>query len=229
MAAGIEMIELYTSPTPNGYKVSIMLEECGLPYRFTHVELSAKEQKENWFLELNPNGRIPVIVDSDHDDFVVFESGAILVYLADKSGAFLPTQPKPRSRVLQWLMLQMGGLGPMQGQAHVFYRYAPEKIDYAIERYQSETRRLYEVLNRQLGDNEFLAGDLSIADFATFPWVLQHGWAGVEIDDLQHLTRWVQSIAKRPGIQKGLDVPVPQTTLNQRSSNQKVEEIRCII
>lgn len=223
------MIELYTSPTPNGYKVSILLEECGLPYTYTAVGLGAKEQKEDWFLELNPNGRIPVIIDREEGDFVVFESGAILVYLAEKCGQFLPVEPKQRSLVMQWLMFQMGGVGPMQGQAHIFYRYAAEKIPYAIDRYQSETRRLYEVLNGRLADNQFLAGELSIADFATFPWVRRHGWAGVGIEDLPNLWRWHQALAGRPAVQRGLDVPIPQETLKQRSTSQRVEEVRHII
>src|SRR5690349_10382613 len=158
------MIELYTAATPNGHKVSIMLEETGLPYTVRPIKLGEKEQKQEWYLKLNPNGRIPTIVDHDNDDFAVFESGAILMYLAEKSGMFLPSEPKPRSRVIQWLMFQMGGIGPMQGQANVFYRYAPEKIPYAIERYQKETVRLYEVLDRQLEGREYLVDELSIAD-----------------------------------------------------------------
>ncbi len=223
------MIDLYTSSTPNGYKVSIMLEECGIPYTSKHIKLSKIEQKQDWFLALNPNGRIPVIVDHENDDFAVFESGAILIYLAEKAGEFLPTNPKQRSRVLQWLMFQMGGLGPMQGQAHVFYRYAPDKIPYAIKRYQLETRRLYEVLDRRLGENEFLAEDLSIADFATFPWVRSYKWAGVDIEELENLWRWHQSLASRPAVQKGLDVPVAQAELALRSSSKKVEEVQKII
>jgi len=223
------MIELFTSSTPNGYKVSIMLEECGLPYAFRPVELSAREQKDDWFLALNPNGRIPVIVDHEENDFAVFESGAILVYLAEKSGLFLPQESKRRSVVMQWLMLQMGGLGPMQGQAHVFHRYAPIKIPYAVDRYQSETRRLYEVLNARLGEHRFLAGDPSIADFATFPWVRRYKWAGVDIEDLPNLWRWHQEIAARPAVRRGLDVPVPQTELVAQSANTKVKEIRKIL
>jgi len=206
-----------------------MLEECGLPYTTRHISLSAREQKEPWFLELNPNGRIPVIVDHDADDFVVFESGAILVYLAEMTGRLLPTESKAHSCVLQWLMLQMGGLGPMQGQAHVFYRYAPEKIPWAIRRYQSETRRLYEVLNHRLEDHRYLAGDLSIADIATFPWVRRYGWAGVDIEDLPNLWRWHQELAGRPAFVRGLDIPVPQTELAERSPSRKVEEIRGIL
>ena len=151
------MIDLYTSNTPNGYKVSIMLEELKLPYNVIAVDLGKKEQKKTKYLKLNPNGRIPTIVDRENENFVVFESGAILIYLAEKTGQFLPEQPEKRSVVLQWLMFQMGGIGPMQGQAHVFYRYAPEKIEYAIDRYQKETFRLYQVLDDQLKNKEYLA------------------------------------------------------------------------
>jgi GST-like protein len=223
------MIDLYTSSTPNGYKISIMLEECGIPYTTKHIKLSTKQQKQDRFLALNPYGRIPVIVDRENDDFVVFESGAILIYLAEKAGKFLPADPKQKSCVVQWLMFQVGGLGPMQGQAHVFYRYAPDKIPYAIKRYQSETRRLYEVLERRLGEAEFLAGDLSIADFATFPWVRSYRWAGVEIEDLPNLWHWHQNLASRPAVQKGLDVPIPQAELALRNSAKKVKEIQEII
>ena len=176
------MIDLYTSSTPNGRKISIMLEEVELPYNVNHVKLGKKQQKEDWYLELNPNGRIPTIVDHDNDDFVVFESGAILIYLAEKTGRLLPLDVKGHSTVIQWLMFQKAGIGPMQGQANVFYRYAPEKIEYAIRRYQKETRRLYEVLDNRLKDNEYLAGNnYSIADIATYPWIHVHAWAGVEI------------------------------------------------
>lgn len=220
------MIELFTSPTPNGYKVSIMLEECGIPYSCRHITLSSKEQKEDWFLEMNPNGRIPVIVDHGNDDFVVFESGAILLYLAEITGNFLPSDLHQRSRVLQWLMFQMGGLGPMQGQAHVFYRYAPQKIPYAIQRYQAETRRLYEVLDRQLHGKEYLVDEISIADFACFPWVRRHQWAGVEVRDLTNLWQWAQRINARPCVKRGLDVPVPQSELERHSARQRIEEVR---
>ncbi len=206
------MIDLYTSPTPNGWKASIMLEETGLPYRVTPLELGKLVQKEAWYLKINPNGRIPTIVDRDEDDFAVFESGAILVYLAEKSGKLLPTDVKGRSRVIQWLMFQMGGVGPMQGQANVFFRYAPEKIPFAIERYQKETRRLYEVLDSRLAESEFLAGDYSIADIATWPWVLLHGWSGVEVEGLENLQRWREAVAERPAVQKGREVPKPPET-----------------
>ena len=185
------MIDLYTAPTPNGWKASIMLEEVGLPYEVHALRLDQLEQKSESFLRINPNGRIPAIVDREAGDFPVFESGAILLYLADKTGKLLPADARGRSRAIQWLMFQMGGVGPMQGQANVFFRYAPEKIPFAIERYQKETRRLYEVLDRRLGDAPYLAGDYSIADVATWPWVTLHGWAGVELDGLEHLQRWV--------------------------------------
>ncbi len=166
------MITLYTAATPNGRKASIMLEECALDYNVRPLALGKVEQKESWYLQINPNGRIQAIVDHDNDDFAVFESGAILIYLAETSGKFLPSNksenPKGRSPVIQWLMFQMGGLGPIMGQANVFFRYAEEKIPYAIERYQKETRRLLEVLDTRLADNENLAGAYSIAEIANF-------------------------------------------------------------
>ncbi len=201
------MIDLYTSPTPNGWKASIMLEEIGLPYTVKPIRLEKLEQKQAWYLKLNPNGRIPTMVDHDEDGFVVFESGAILIYLAEKSGKLMPQDRRGRSKVIQWLMFQMGGVGPMQGQANVFYRYAPEKIPYAIERYQKETKRLYAVLDRQLADHEYLAGDYSIADIATWPWVTLHGWAGVDVDDLPHLQRWIDKVGARPAVVKGRAIP----------------------
>jgi len=203
----MKMIDLYTSNTPNGYKVSIMLEELKLPYNVIAVDLVKKEQKKAEYLKLNPNGRIPIIIDRENKNFVVFESGAILIYLAEKTGQFLPEQPEKRSVVLQWLMFQMGGIGPMQGQAHVFYRYAPEKIEYAIDRYQKETFRLYQVLDDQLKNKEYLADDFSIADIATWPWVRRHQWAGVEIEKLNNLRRWVDNLKNRPAFQKGIEVP----------------------
>jgi len=201
------MIDLYTAPTPNGWKVSILLEELGLPYSVRPIRLQNGEQKEDWYLKINPNGRIPAIVDRDEGDFAVFESGAILIYLAEKAGRFLPKDLKGRSRVIQWVMFQMGGIGPMQGQAHVFFRYVPEKIEFAIARYQNETKRLYTVLDTRLREADFLAGDYSIADMASYPWVKLHGWAGVEIDDLLHLRRWMDTMAARPAVERGLAVP----------------------
>lgn len=203
------MIDLYTAATPNGWKASIVLEELGLPYEVHPLKLGKNEQKEEWYLKINPNGRIPAIVDRDAGDFAVFESGAILIYLAEKTGTLMPQDAKGRSLVLQWLMFQMGGVGPMQGQANVFYRYAPEKIEFGIQRYQNETRRLYEVLDRRLGEAEYLAGEYSIADIATWPWVSIHFWAGVSIEGLGNLNRWIEAIRARPAVAKGVEIPEP--------------------
>jgi glutathione S-transferase len=201
------MIELFTAATPNGWKASITLEELGIEYRVRRIVFDKQEQKEPWFLKINPNGRIPAIVDHGNGGFAVFESGAIMIYLAEQVGALLPADVKGRSLVVQWLMFQMGGIGPMMGQANVFYRYAPEKIPYAIERYQREVRRLLEVLDSRLADNEYLAGDYSIADIANWSWVRGHKWSGVEIDGLDHVQRWLDVIAQRPAVQRGKDVP----------------------
>jgi glutathione S-transferase len=206
------MIDLYTAATPNGWKVSIALEEIGLPYTVKPVRLEDMEQKQAWFLRLNPNGRIPVIVDRAAGDFAVFESGAILVYLAEKTGQLLPSEPLARSRVLQWLMFQMGGVGPMQGQANVFFRYAPTKIPYAIERYQKETRRLYSVLDGHLAQSEYLADAYSIADIATWCWVSEHDWSGVSVDGLENLQRWLTAVGERPAVQRGCAVPPEDDT-----------------
>ncbi|MFJ7285440.1 glutathione S-transferase family protein [Pseudomonas sp. NPDC099000] len=201
------MIDLYTAATPNGHKVSIVLEELGLPYTVHALSFDKKEQKSPDFLKINPNGRIPAIVDRANGDFAVFESGAILIYLAELSGKLLPKDPKGRSVVLQWLMFQMGGIGPMQGQANVFFRYFPEKLQGAIDRYQHETRRLYEVLDTRLQAVEFLADEYSIADIATYPWVRGHEWSGVEVDGLPALQRWMATMEARPAVQRGLLVP----------------------
>lgn len=202
------MIDLYTAATPNGHKVSIALEELELPYQVHELSFDLQQQKSPEFLKINPNGRIPAIVDRDNDNFAVFESGAILYYLAEKTGKLLPADGKGRSVALQWLMFQMGGVGPMQGQANVFYRYFPEKIPAAIARYQNETRRLYEVLNSRLEEVEYLAGEYSIADIATYPWLAVHDWAGVSVDGLPALQRWMDAVAERPAVQKGLRTPV---------------------
>jgi len=203
------MIDLYTAPTPNGWKASITLEELGTPYRVHAIDLGKNVQKEPWYLEINPNGRIPAIVDRANGDFAVFESGAIMLYLCDRdgSGKLLPRDAKGRSRVEQWLMFQMGGVGPMQGQANVFFRYFPEKLPGAISRYQNETRRLYEVLDRQLARAPYLTGDYSLADIANYSWVRIHEWAGVSVDGLDHLKRWIGELAARPAVQRGLAVP----------------------
>ena len=184
-----------------------MLEELKLPYNVIAVDLVKKEQKKAGYVKLNPNGRIPTIVDLENKNFVVFESGAILIYLAEQTGKLLPEHPEKRSKVLQWLMFQMGGIGPMQGQAHVFYRYAPEKIEYAINRYQKETLRLYKVLDDQLKENEYLSDEFSIADISTWPWVRRHRWAGIEIEKLSNLRRWMENLENRPAFQKGIEVP----------------------
>lgn len=201
------MIDLYTAATPNGHKVSILLEELGLPYEVHALSFDKKEQKAPAFLKINPNGRIPAIVDRDNGDFPVFESGAILVYLAERTGQLLPADSKGRSLVMQWLMFQMGGVGPMQGQANVFFRYFPEKLQGAIDRYQHETRRLYEVLDSRLQQAEYLAGDYSIADIATFPWLRGHEWSGVSVQGLPALQRWMAALEARPAVQRGLQVP----------------------
>lgn len=215
------MIELLTAATPNGYKASISLEELGLEFSYRNIKLGELEQKQDWFLALNPNGRIPVLIDHGNDDFVVFESGAILLYLAEKTGKLLPENPKLRSQVIQWLMFQMGGLGPMMGQANVFFRYVEEKIPYAINRYQREVRRLLEVLNDRLADREFLVDDYSIADIAHFSWARSHEWSGVSIDGLDHLQRWLQTIAERPAVIRGLQKP-PRT--ESRDQPEEVEK-----
>jgi len=201
------MIDLYTATTPNGFKISVTLEELGMEYTVHPIRLDQGDQRTDEYLQINPNGRIPTIVDRDNDDFPVFESGAIMIYLAEKAGKLLPSDQKERSLVIQWLMFQMAGIGPMMGQANVFYRYAPEKIPYAIERYQREIMRLFGILDKRLADNEYLAGDYSIADIATFCWVRGYAWSGVEIDELDNVQRWLDVIEARPAVQRGLLVP----------------------
>ncbi len=214
------MIDLYTASTPNGHKVSIGLEELGLPYMVYSINLSEREQKKSEFLKINPNGRIPAIVDLENDNFSVFESGAILIYLAEKAGKLFPTDPKKRSEVMQWLMFQMGGLGPMQGQAHVFIHYAAEKIPFAIKRYKDETSRLYQVLEDRLKDHEYLAGEYSIADIATWPWVRVHEWAEISIEHMPNLQRWLDVIAQRPAVIKGVNVPKKMAFENEKSKEE---------
>jgi len=202
------MIDLYTAPTPNGHKVSVALEELGVAYAVHAVDLTMGEQKSDAYRRLNPNARIPTIVDREAGDFAVFESGAILVYLAEKTGRLLPADPKGRSLVLQWLMFQMGGIGPMMGQANVFFRYFPEKIQPAIDRYQHECRRLFEVLDGRLADHEWLAGEYSIADIANWCWVRTYRWSGIDIEGLVHLRRWLDAMKERPACRRGIEVPV---------------------
>tara|TARA_B110001454_G_scaffold80763_1_gene77880 strand:- start:488 stop:1174 length:687 start_codon:yes stop_codon:yes gene_type:complete len=203
------MIELYTSPTPNGYKVSVVLEELKIPYNVHFINLQSGDQKKPEFLKLNPNGRIPVIVDTENDNLSIMESGAQLIYLAEKAGKLLPTESKARSKVIQWLMFQMGGIGPMMGQANVFFRYWPgEKIQPAIDRYQNEGRRLFEVMETRLKDHEFLSDEFSIADIANWCWVRIYKWSGINIDGLDGLQRWMKMMEDRPACKKGVAVPI---------------------
>lgn len=198
-------ITLYTAPTPNGWKISIALEEMVLPYEVKLIDFASNEQKSDWFTKLNPNGRIPALVD---DGFALFESGAIMLYLAEKTGKFLPGDVQARSRVIQWLMFQMSGIGPMMGQANVFFRYFPEKIQPAIDRYQREVTRLFGVMDQQLANHEYIAGDYSIADMSLWPWVSGHDWSGVSVDEFTHLQRWLALVGDRPAVQAGRDVPI---------------------
>ncbi|PHQ66584.1 MAG: glutathione S-transferase [Robiginitomaculum sp.] len=224
------MIDLYTSATPNGWKASVTLEEMGLDYNVKAIDISAGDQKKPEFLKINPNGRIPAIVDHDIKDengngFAVFESGALMIYLAEKTGMLMPTDVQGRSKTIQWLMFQMGGIGPMMGQANVFYRYFPEKIQPAIDRYQNESARLFGVLNRQLAENEYLAGDYSIADIANWCWVRTHSWSGVDIEPFEHLIRWRDLIAERPAAIAGLNVPY-NLEERMRAQSENEEEFK---
>ena len=201
------MIKLYTAPTPNGHKISCLLEALQMDYEAILVNLSEGEQFKPNFLKISPNGRIPAIVDTEND-LSIFESGAIMIYLADKAGKLISQDTAKRYKVMEWLMFQMGGIGPMMGQANVFYRYFPEKLQPAIDRYQNEGRRLFEVLDKQLKDNEWLAGDYSIADIANWCWVRTHKWSGISTDGLENLERWKNAMYEQPGMQAGIKVPV---------------------
>ena len=212
-------INLYTAATPNGYKVSILLEELDLKYNVYKIDLSKGVQKEKWFLEMNPNGRIPVL---KYGEDIVFDSGAILYYLADKHKKFLPSDKVRRSEVMQWLMFQMSGIGPMQGQANVFYRYLDEKVPIAISRYQNECRRLYEVLDKQLVGREWICKDYSIADIANWCWVRVYYWAGVDIKGLDNLKDWMQAMEKRPACIKGVNVPKKETANRLIKGTKKI-------
>jgi GST-like protein len=206
----VAMIDVFSWPTPNGHKVHIMLEECGLPYQAIPVNIGAGEQFRPEFLAISPNNKIPAITDPDGPEgqpISLFESGAILVYLAGKTGRFLPTGDRARYEVLQWLMFQMGGVGPMLGQAHHFRMYAPEKLPYAIDRYTNEARRLYGVIDKRLSQSEWLGGaEYSIADIATFPWLRSWQNQGIVIEEYPHLKRWFDTIAQRPAVQRGVKV-----------------------
>jgi glutathione S-transferase len=220
------MIDLYTSSTPNGHKASCVLEALGLEYTVHNIKLMEGQQKTPEFLALNPNGRIPAIVDRDNDDFAVFESGAIMMYLAEKTGKLLPTDARARSKVVQWLMFQMGGIGPMMGQANVFYRYFPETIQPAIDRYQNECRRLFEVLDSHLANNEWLADDYSIADIANWCWVRTYRWSGVELNDLENLRRWMEVMKDMPGMSEGIKVPEDLSSLLKEENKEAQEEFK---
>ncbi|SOY42765.1 glutathione S-transferase N-terminal domain-containing protein [Cupriavidus taiwanensis] len=204
------MIDLYFWSTPNGYKVSILLEELRMPYNVIPVHIGKGQQFAPEFLAISPNNKIPAIVDHEGPDgqpIAMFESGAIMMYLGEKSGyQFMPQDTRRRYEVLQWLMFQMGGVGPMLGQAHHFRKYAPEKIDYAIDRYTGEARRLYTVIDRRLADSEYLAGDYSIADMATYPWLRAHKWQGQDLADFPNLERWYSAVRERPAVQRGIAV-----------------------
>jgi glutathione S-transferase len=203
------MIDLYTDSTPNGWKVSVLLEEIGMEYTVHHVDIFEGTQKEDWYLKINPNGRIPAIIDRANDDLTIFESGAIMVYLARKSGRLLPSDDKGFYNVLQWLMFQMAGIGPMMGQSNVFYRYFPEKIPAAIDRYHNECRRLFEVLDRQLDGREYLCDEYSIADIANWCWVRIYFWGGCKVEGLSNLIAWLERLEARPACQRGIAVPHP--------------------
>jgi GST-like protein len=225
------VIELYTASTPNGHKASCTLEELGLPYEVHAVDLSTGEQRSASYLAINPNGRIPAIVDRDESNLSVFESGAIMIYLAEKTGRLLPTDRAGRARVIQWLMFQMGGIGPMMGQANVFYRYFPEKIQPAIDRYQNECRRLFEVLDRRLGESEWLADDYSIADIANWCWVRTYKWSGVSRDGLDNLDRWLSAMKEKPGLSRGIAVPMKIDNIleDQDASKKFMEKAATIV
>lgn len=215
------MIHLYTASTPNGHKVSCMLEAIEMTYEIHTVNLGEGDQRKPDFLKISPNGRIPAIVDTDNDDLSIFESGAIMLYLAEKSGKLIPSDIKGRAKVIEWLMFQMGGIGPMMGQANVFSRYFPEKIQPAIDRYQNESRRLFEVLDMQLSKNEWLAGEYSIADIANWCWVRTHNWSGVSLEGLVYLEKWKNKMYDQPGMLKGTKVPVDIGGLLNDDKDQK--------
>ena len=204
------MIDVYTWPTPNGHKIHIALEELGLDYRVHGINIGQGDQFGEAFLRISPNNKIPAIVDTDGPDgksISIFESGAILLYLAEKTGKLMPSDARQRYNTLEWLMFQMGGLGPMLGQAHHFRQYAPERIDYGINRYTNEASRLYAVMDRRLADHEWLAADTyTIADIASYPWIRPHDNQGQSLDDYPNLKRWYEAITDRPAVQRGVEV-----------------------
>lgn len=202
-------IDLHYWPTPNGWKISIFLEEAGLPYNVVPVDITAGDQFEEEFLKISPNNKMPAIVDPEGPDggqISVFESGAILIYLSEKTGQFFPQVPRERYRVLEWLMFQVGHVGPMLGQAHHFRGYAPEEIPYAIDRYTNEAARLYGVMDRHLAENDYFVSDYSIADIAIYPWLVSHERQGQDMNDFPNLYRWFKQVGSRPAVQRGLAV-----------------------
>lgn len=207
------MIDFYTAPTPNGHKVSCTLEAMELEYETHVINLMENEQKKPEFLAISPNGRIPAIADRDADNLSIFESGAIMIYLAEKTGKLMPKNLNEKAKVLEWMMFQMGGVGPMMGQANVFFRYFPEKIQPAIDRYQNEGRRLFEVLDTHLAKQDWLAKDYSIADIANWCWVRTYKWSGISIEGLNNLERWMKAMYDQPGMSKGLEVPIKMERL----------------
>ena len=201
------MIDLYTAPTPNGWKVAMVLEELDLDYNLKYVDLARREQHTQKFLLLNPNGRIPVIVDNEANGLTIFDSNAIVFYLEEKTGTLLPCEGPERHKVIQWLMFQASGIGPMQGQAVTFERYFPEDVPAARTRYHNETRRLYEVMNTHLKEQKWLTADFSIADIANWSWIRSHRWARVPTEGLNHLERWMEQLRQRPACERGLNIP----------------------
>lgn len=217
------MIDLYTWPTPNGHKVHIFLEETGLEYTVIPVNILTGDQFDPEFLKISPNNKMPAMVDRDGPDgkpYAVFESGAMLLYLAEKTGQFMPSGMAERYTVIQWLMFQMGGIGPMLGQAHHFRLYAPEKIEYAFNRYTNEASRLYRVVDTRLAEVEYLAGDYSIADMATYPWLRYHENQGQKLEDYPHLKRWYDALSVRPAVQRGLAVLEEESRPPQQMDQQ---------
>jgi GST-like protein len=222
------MLDLYFWPTGNGKKITIMLEECALPYRLIPVNINKGDQFTPEYEAISPNNKMPAIVDADTDDgepIVIFESGAILQYLAERTGKLLPRETRARYRVLQWVYWQVGGLGPMAGQAHYFLRYAPQKIEFAMHRFRSEVARLYKVLDRQLARSEYVAGDYSIADIAAWPWVARWEWQEQNLDDFPHIRRWFDAVAARPAVQRGIAAGADWANLNQQMSDADKKQL----
>src|SRR6266403_717146 len=218
------MIDLYFWPTPNGYKVTVMCEEVGLKYNVIPINIGAGDQFKPDFLKISPNNRMPAVIDHDGPDgkpIAIFESGAILMYLAEKTGKLMPSDTRGKYNVIQWLMFQMASVGPMLGQAHHFRRYAPEKLEYAIERYTNEAKRIYNVIDKRLSEAPYLAGEYSIADIATYPWLVPHNMQGQNLDDTPHLKRWFEAIRNRPAVEKGFAVMAEEVAKMRAAMEQR--------